>query len=101
MKFVKFELEMIPRLRALAEEGLRKKKYERLRILAEWLVLFDGDGWRTASELHRLRMLQKMQIEFGERFWSDQKWSWDSAYTEVCLLIAAEIRQYGPEKKTA
>jgi hypothetical protein len=101
MKFAKFQLQMIPPLRALAEESLRKKKYERLRVVAEWLVLFDTDAWRSASELHRLRMLQKMEIEFGERFWADQKWSCDSAYTEVCLLIAAEKRGYEPKKQTA
>ena len=38
MKLVRFESEIIAPLRALAEESLRKKKYERLRILAEWLV---------------------------------------------------------------
>jgi hypothetical protein len=100
MKFVKFELEIIAPLKALAEESLRKKKYERLRVLAEWLVLFDGDGWRSASELQRLRMLQKMETEFGERFWPDQKWRCESAHTEVCLLIAAEIRTHEPKKKT-
>jgi hypothetical protein len=101
MKFVNFELQILAPLRALAEESLRKKKYERLRVLAEWLALFDGDGWRNASELQRLRMLEKMETEFGERFWRDQKWSCDSAYTEVCLLIAAEIRTHEPRKKTA
>jgi len=101
MKLVKFELEIVAPLRALAEESLRKQKYERLRLLAEWLALFDGDGWRSASELQRLRMLEKMEAEFGERFWRDQKWSCDSAYTEVCLLIAAEIRTHVPKKKSA
>ena len=96
---ITFPSNIVPLLEVLAQDCLRDKQYPRLRVLVDLLAIFSAGVWPTLPEEKREEFIRQMQSDFRQRLWHEKEWNLDSAYTQICVLVAAEL--HGLEKMSS
>ena len=88
-----FPKEVVPPLELLAAECLRTRHYGRLHVVVDLLAIFSRELLETLADEKKEEFVRQMQSDFREQLWREKDWNLDSPYTQICVLIAAELRR--------